>query len=159
MVFVSLRGWVASCLQAVLMVSFKSLQVPAKPSPLTLETILSLGNMPGVAPVIQKELWSPRAGECAEGRLCMEKKRAWNSSHSLPEVTVPAHVGFWLAFLPISVSLGSGTCSARYFPGSCAGGMCLLLAPLALCWALAVPGRSCFGIRLKNPGISLQASS
>lgn len=39
-VFVSHRGWAASCFQAVLMMSFKSLQAPAELSSLSLEIIL-----------------------------------------------------------------------------------------------------------------------
>lgn len=45
--------------------------------------------------------------------------------------------------------MGSGTSSARHFHDSCAGGMCLLLAPLALCWAVVAPERSCFAMKPK----------
>lgn len=119
------------------MMSFKSLQVPAKPSPLSLETILEWHH------------WSKR--NCALlGQVVHGDKGGLEQLSELPEVTAPEHMQglFWFAFLPISVSGVRGS-PARPFHGSCAGGMCLLLAPFPLGWAGAAPGRSCFGTRPK----------
>lgn len=93
-VFLSHRGWASPCIQAVLMVSLKSLQVSVKSSPVSLG-IITVGN----DTLFEEHAWSgtthiKRNCSC---RACQEQavhggKRDWNNSHSILWVMVSKHV-------------------------------------------------------------------